>query len=128
MSRLGRTLGAIVVILTLPTVAAAQPPGPPPVATGTGIIVGQVVDAATGKGVGSVRRDRQVVADGVLTAFRRGPRRTSYHASRRTPGTASKCSSRLRTGRRCSSARAAIQASLAGIGRPSFFSDRRTRA
>ncbi len=54
MSRLGRTLGLIVTLLTLPAAAAAQlPPGPPPLATGTGIIVGQVVDAATGKGVSS---------------------------------------------------------------------------
>lgn len=54
MSRLGRTLGAIVAILTLPAIALAQlPPGPPTLAPGTGIIVGQVVDAATGRGVAS---------------------------------------------------------------------------
>ena len=32
------------------------------------------------------------------------------------------------TGRRCWSARAAIHVSFAGSGRPSFFSDARTRA
>ena len=53
MSRLGRTLGSIVSLLVLPLVAAAQPPPPPSLAPGTGIIVGQVVDAATGKGVSS---------------------------------------------------------------------------
>ncbi len=54
MSRLGRTLGSIGAILTLPALAAAQlPPGPPPLAPGTGIIVGQVLDAATGRGVSS---------------------------------------------------------------------------
>ena len=54
MSRLGRTLGSIVTLLTLPAPRAAQlPPGPPPLAPGTGIIVGQVIDAATGKGVNS---------------------------------------------------------------------------
>lgn len=53
MSRLGRALGSIVSILALPAIAAAQPPPPPSLAPGTGIIVGQVVDAATGKGVSS---------------------------------------------------------------------------
>ena len=54
MSRLGRTLGFLVTILTLPAAAAAQfPPAPPPLARGTAVIVGQVVDAATGKGVSS---------------------------------------------------------------------------
>ena len=54
MSRLGRTLGFFVTILTLPAAAAAQfPPSPPPLARGTAVIVGQVVDAATGKGISS---------------------------------------------------------------------------
>ena len=54
MSRLGQTLGFVVTILTLPAAAAAQfPPGPPPLARGTAVIVGQVVDAATGKGISS---------------------------------------------------------------------------
>ena len=54
MSRLGRTLGFLVAILALPAAAAAQfPPGPPPLARGTAVIVGQVVDAATGKGISS---------------------------------------------------------------------------
>jgi uncharacterized protein (DUF2141 family) len=54
MSRLGRTLGGILAVLTLPATGAAQlPPGPPPLAPGTGIIVGQVLDAATGRGVSS---------------------------------------------------------------------------
>ena len=55
MSRFGRTLGFLVTILTLPAAAAAQfPPGPPPpLARGTAVIVGQVVDAATGKGISS---------------------------------------------------------------------------
>ena len=44
--------------------------------------------------------------------------RSSYQLFRSMPATTSKCSSRLRTGNRCSRARAAIQASLAGIGRP----------
>ena len=52
MSRLSRTLGILVTILILPAAAAAQfPPAPPPLARGTAVIVGQVVDAATGKGV-----------------------------------------------------------------------------
>ena len=52
MSRLSRTLGILVAILILPAAAAAQfPPAPPPLARGTAVIVGQVVDAATGKGV-----------------------------------------------------------------------------
>jgi hypothetical protein len=41
-----------------------------------------------------------------------------YQPLRSTPSTASKCSSRLRIGSRCCSARAAIQASFAGIRRP----------
>ena len=53
MSRLGRALGSIVSILALPAIAVAQPPPPPTLAPGTGIIVGQVVDSATGKGVSS---------------------------------------------------------------------------
>jgi len=53
MSRLGRTLGFTVSLLALPVAAAAQPVPPPTLAPGTGIIVGQVVDAATGKGVSS---------------------------------------------------------------------------
>ncbi len=54
MSRLSRTLGILVTILILPAAAAAQfPPAPPPLARGTAVIVGQVVDAATGKGVSS---------------------------------------------------------------------------
>ena len=53
MSRLGRTLSLIVTLMTLPAAGAAQPPGPPPLAAGTGILVGQVIDAATGKGVTS---------------------------------------------------------------------------
>ena len=54
MSRLGRTLGSIAAILTLPALAAAQlPPATPPLAPGTAIIVGQVLDAATGRGVSS---------------------------------------------------------------------------
>ena len=53
MSRLGRTLGSIVSLLALPVATAAQPVPPPTLAPGTGIIVGQVVDAATGKGVSS---------------------------------------------------------------------------
>lgn len=42
----------------------------------------------------------------------------NYQPLRSTPATTSKCSSRLRTGSRCCRARAAIQASFAGIGRP----------
>ena len=55
MSRSGRTLGFLVAILTLPAAAAAQfPPGlPPPLARGTAVIVGQVLDAATGRGISS---------------------------------------------------------------------------
>ena len=54
MSRLGRTLGFLVSILILPSAAAAQvPPGPQPLARGTAVVVGQVVDAATGKGISS---------------------------------------------------------------------------
>jgi hypothetical protein len=54
MSRLGRTLGFLVATLILPAATAAQfPPGPPPLARGTAVIVGQVVDAATGKGISS---------------------------------------------------------------------------
>jgi Carboxypeptidase regulatory-like domain len=54
MSRLGRTLGPIVATLTFPALAAAQlPPAPPTLAPGTAIIVGQVLDAATGRGVSS---------------------------------------------------------------------------
>ena len=54
MSRLGRTLGFFVTILTLPAAATAQfPPSPPPLARGNAVIVGQVVDAATGKGISS---------------------------------------------------------------------------
>ena len=51
-----------------------------------------------------------------------------YQFFRRRPGTASKCWSRLRTGSRCCSARAAIQASLAGIGRPDRLSATRSPA
>jgi Carboxypeptidase regulatory-like domain len=54
MSRLGRTLGSTIAILAMTATAAAQlPPGPPTLAPGTGIIVGQVLDAATGRGVAS---------------------------------------------------------------------------
>jgi Carboxypeptidase regulatory-like domain len=54
MSRLGRTFGSTLASLAMTATAAAQlPPGPLPLATGTGIVVGQVVDAATGRGVSS---------------------------------------------------------------------------
>ena len=51
-----------------------------------------------------------------------------YHVIRCTSASASKCSSRLSIGNRCCTARAAIQASFAGIGRPNRFRLARTAA
>lgn len=56
------------------------------------------------------------------------PRLGDYQPFRSRPGTASKCWSRLSTASRCCSARAAIQASFAGIGRPVRLSATRSPA
>jgi len=55
MSRLGRLTPLLVGVLTLtaPAHARAQPPGPPTLPPGTGLVVGQVVDGVTGKGISS---------------------------------------------------------------------------
>jgi uncharacterized protein (DUF2141 family) len=52
--RFGRALSFVAVaVLALPALVEAQPPLPPTLGTGTGLILGQVVDASTGKGVSS---------------------------------------------------------------------------
>jgi Carboxypeptidase regulatory-like domain len=53
--RVGRAITGFAAALVLAlsnSVHAQPPPGPPPLAPGTGLIVGQVIDAATGNGVG----------------------------------------------------------------------------
>ena len=86
MLRLGRTLCSLLLLLILPASGAAQmPPGPPTLASGTGIIVGQVLDAATGKGVNSAvvtlagARRAMTTADGRFV-FRNLPE-GSHHLS-----------------------------------------------
>jgi hypothetical protein len=49
--RFGRALSLVAALTAVPAVAAAQFPAPPTLAAGTGLIVGQVIDASTGKGV-----------------------------------------------------------------------------
>ena len=53
MSRQWRSLGPVVFLALASPALAQLPPGPPPLAPGTAIIVGQVIDAATGRGVSS---------------------------------------------------------------------------
>ena len=52
----------------------------------------------------------------------------NHQSMRRSPGTRSKCRSRLNTGRECWRQRAAIQTSLEGIGVPARLSSPRTAA
>ena len=96
MSRLGRTLGFLVSILILPSAAAAQvPPGPQPLARGTAVVVGQVVDAATGKGISSAvvtlagSRRAMTTSDGRF-AFRALPAGRTRSALQ-NPGTSAAC-------------------------------------
>ena len=49
--RFGRALSLVAALTAVPSVAVAQLPPPPTLAAGTGLIVGQVIDASTGKGV-----------------------------------------------------------------------------
>jgi hypothetical protein len=63
---------------------------------------------------------------GLVTHYRSLP--FSHQSMRRSPGTRSKCRSRLNTGRECWRQRAAIQTSLEGIGVPARLSSPRTAA
>lgn len=61
-------------------------------------------------------------------ARRRNLARAYHHESRVTPATASKCSSRVRIGRSCWRAMAAIQTSFDGSGVPAFLNSCRITA
>lgn len=93
----------------------------------TGLWVYAAVTAPPEPGMQPAAQRAPPSAPGTSTSKEAG-RHSTHQATRRTPGTASKCMSRLSTGKPCCRARAAIHASLEGIGVPRWRNESRTAA